>query len=221
VHGRGDLPAPVRTGRALARLSRLLELASSEAGLSLAQYRVLLLVAERPQRASALAAMADVRRATMSAIVGGLERAGLLRRQPVAGDGRGVQLELTAAGRRALAQAEEALAAHVLEAAGIGSVDLGSLAGALERMLTGFEARCAPLADPSVPASSEPASVPAAFVTAPSAPWASSMSVSVSVSVWDPVPSTPAASGSSAPVAAPGSSERVGPRRSGGSAPAR
>lgn len=150
----------------MARLSRLLELASSEVGLSLAQYRVLVLVAERPQRASELAAMADVRRATLSAIVGGLERSGLLRRQPVAGDGRGVQLQLTAAGRRALAQAEGALASQLAEAAGIGSVDLGALAGALDRLLAGFEARCAPLADPPTLASS----APAAFVTAPSAP---------------------------------------------------
>lgn len=144
-----DLQVPVRVGRAMARLSRLLEVASSSAGLSLAQYRVLVLVAERPQRASALAARADVQRATLSAIVGGLERVGLLRRRPVAGDGRGVQLQLTVAGRRALAQTEAALAAQLADAASIGSVDLEMLAGALDSMLEGFEPRCAEVREPS------------------------------------------------------------------------
>jgi len=130
---------PVRVGRALARLSRLLEQASSGAGLSLAQYRVLVFVAERPQRASALAAKVDVQRATLSAIVGGLERAGLLRRVPVAHDGRGVQLRLTPAGRRLLDRAEQSLTAQLCEVAGAGDVDLVTLAGQLERMLTGFE----------------------------------------------------------------------------------
>jgi len=126
-------------GRALARLSRLLEQASSSAGLSLAQYRVLVFVAERPQRASALAAKVDVQRATLSAIVGGLERAGLLRRAPVAHDGRGVQLRLTPAGRRLLDRAEQALTAQLSQVAAAGDVDLAVLAGQLERMLTGFE----------------------------------------------------------------------------------
>jgi len=130
---------PARVGRALARLSRLLEQASSSAGLSLAQYRVLVFVAERPQRASALAAKVDVQRATLSAIVGGLERAGLLRRVPVAHDGRGVQLRLTPAGRRLLDRAEQALTAQLSQVAAAGAVDLSVLAGQLERMLTGFE----------------------------------------------------------------------------------
>lgn len=133
----------VRAGRALARLSRILEQASSQAGLSLAQYRVLALVAERPQRASALAARVDVQRATLSAAVSGLEQAGLLARHAVAGDGRGVQLGLTARGRAALASVDRHLGAQLVEMAAAGSVgELELLAGLLEGLVRGFEVRC-------------------------------------------------------------------------------
>jgi len=133
----------VRVGRTLARLSRILEQASSQAGLSLAQYRVLALVADRPQRASALAARVDVQRATLSAVVGGLERAGLLARHAVAGDGRGVQLGLTPRGRAALASVDRHLGVQLVEMAAAGSVgELDMLAGLLEGLVRGFEARC-------------------------------------------------------------------------------
>ncbi len=134
--------AAVRAGRALARLSRILEQSSSQAGLSLAQYRVLVLVAEHPQRASALAARVDVRRATLSAVVGGLERAGLLVRHAVAGDARGVQLELTARGRAALASVDRHLGDQLAEMAAAGSVgEVEMLAGLLEGLVHGFEIR--------------------------------------------------------------------------------
>ncbi|MHB1535367.1 MAG: MarR family winged helix-turn-helix transcriptional regulator [Acidimicrobiales bacterium] len=141
--GSGLVPQPVRIGRALARLSRLLEQASHGAGLSLAQYRVLVFVAERPQRASALATKVDVRRATLSAIVSGLERAGLLRRVAVEGDGRGVQLQLTPAGRAVLVEAEESLARHLSQVMTAGGVEAAGLVERLEAMLVGFEAMCA------------------------------------------------------------------------------
>lgn len=138
-----DRPTPaadaVRVGRATARLSRLLDQATSAAGLSLAQYRVLAFVATRPERASVLAAKADVRRATLSAIVGGLERAGLLHRARVDGDGRGVQLALTPAGQRLLREVEGFLAGQLAGAAQASALDLGALAGQLERLIGGFE----------------------------------------------------------------------------------
>lgn len=134
---------PVRVGRALARLSRVLDHASSSAGLSVAQYRVLVFVAERPQRASALATKVDVQRATLSAIVGGLERAGLLQRTAVESDGRGVQLELTPAGAEALVRAERSLAGQLGEIMAAGGVDASGLAALLEAMLGGFESVCA------------------------------------------------------------------------------
>lgn len=129
----------VRIGRSLARLSRLLEQASSAAGLTLAQYRVLVFVADRPQRASALAAKVDVQRATLSTIVAGLERAGLLQRAAVEEDGRGVQLQLTPGGRQALAGVERALDDRLAEVVSAGGVDAPALACHLEGMLRGFE----------------------------------------------------------------------------------
>lgn len=133
------VPDPVLAGRALARLSRLLEQASSGAGLTLAQYRVLVFVADRPQRASALAAKVDVQRATLSAIVAGLEKAGMLRRVGVEGDGRGVQLELTGRGRRSLDRVDRALGRRLAEVAEVGGVDVTGLAAQLQGMLRGFE----------------------------------------------------------------------------------
>jgi len=129
----------VRVGRALARLSRVIDQASGSAGLSMAQYRVLVFVSARPERASALATKVDVQRATLSAIVGGLERAGLLRRVAVEHDGRGVQLKVTAAGRKALAHAEEELGRYLSGVAGVGGVDMAALAGHLEGLLAGLE----------------------------------------------------------------------------------
>lgn len=125
----------------MARLSRLLEQASLSAGLSLAQYRVLVFVSEEPLRASKLATKVDVQRATLSAIVGGLERGGLLDRVPVEHDGRGVQLELTDAGRVALAGAEDTLARLLSRAITVGGVDVGRMAEDLERVLLGFAAQ--------------------------------------------------------------------------------
>lgn len=52
-----------------------------------------------------LAAAEQVRSATMSGIVNGLEADGLVRRRPHAADGRAVQVEATAAGRRLLQRA--------------------------------------------------------------------------------------------------------------------
>lgn len=131
--------AAVEVGRALTRISRDLEASCAGSGLSLAQYRVLLFVAQRPQRAAALAAHADVRRATLSAIVHGLVSAGLVERRPVAGDGRGVSLALTAAGRTQLAATEDRLGARLgelLDHAGVDpavlAAQLGAVLGALE-----------------------------------------------------------------------------------------
>lgn len=133
----------MRVGRALARLSRLLEQASSDAGLTLAQYRVLVLVADHPERASALADKVDVRRATLSAIVTGLERSGLVRRAAVAGDARGVQLQVTPEGRAVLASVEDVLGSRLADVMAAGSVDARLLAAQLERTIAGFEAVCA------------------------------------------------------------------------------
>jgi DNA-binding MarR family transcriptional regulator len=99
----GRLPGAVR---AVAILSRHFERQCLEIGLSLPQYRLLLFVRRGPQRAAELAAQASVRRPTLTALVDGLEKEGLLVRRAVEGDRRGIRLELTSKGSEMLDRAE-------------------------------------------------------------------------------------------------------------------
>jgi DNA-binding MarR family transcriptional regulator len=113
-HGPGyEMPQPAgdfREGiRLLARLARVAEQTCQSTGISLPQYRLLVSAADGPQRASELAAAVGVSRPTLTSLVDGLEQAGLVRRVPVATDRRGIQLELTQAGRDATYRAERAL----------------------------------------------------------------------------------------------------------------
>jgi DNA-binding MarR family transcriptional regulator len=95
--------------RLLARLSRVAETAFHETGISLPQYRLLVLLDSGGRRAGEVAADLGVTRPTLTSLVDGLERNGLLRRVPVASDRRGVRLEATRAGREALERAERRL----------------------------------------------------------------------------------------------------------------
>ena len=101
--------------RLLARLARVAEQTCQSTGISLPQYRLLVSTASGPQRASEVASAVGVSRPTLTSLVDGLEQAGLVRRVPVASDRRGIQLELTEAGRSATARAECALAKRMLE----------------------------------------------------------------------------------------------------------
>lgn len=118
-HPSFDAPQPggseFREGiRLLARLARVAEQTCQSTGISLPQYRLLVSAAEGPQRASELAAAVGVSRPTLTSLVDGLEQAGLVRRVPVASDRRGIQLELTPAGREATYRAERALSNRLL-----------------------------------------------------------------------------------------------------------
>lgn len=88
-------------------VSRGLERALGD--MSLAQFRVLSLIAASPERASYLAEKAAVSRPSLSGLLDGLETRGWVKRTDVAGDRRGVRLEMTAAGKRALRNAEKAM----------------------------------------------------------------------------------------------------------------
>ncbi len=90
----------------LARLASLLNTACAQADLSLVQYRLLLLVARQPPRARTLASLLQISRPTLSSNLKTVERRGLIVRHTVAGDGRGVRLAITPAGRKALRRAE-------------------------------------------------------------------------------------------------------------------
>ncbi len=95
--------------RAIAILARQFDIACQSAGLSLPQYRLLLYMSVKPQRASELAAAAAVKRPTLTALVDGMVDAGLMTRQSVESDRRGIRLELSDDGRKKLAEVEELL----------------------------------------------------------------------------------------------------------------
>lgn len=124
--------------RILARLSRVAERVCLESGISLPQYRLLLTLADRQMRAGELAERVGVSRPTLTSLIDGLERQGMLRRRPVPGDRRGIRLEPTELGQVALERAERALSDRML-----GLLDLDTarqmeqlvsrLSGALDR----------------------------------------------------------------------------------------
>jgi DNA-binding MarR family transcriptional regulator len=99
--------------RALARLSRVVERASTE--LNLAHYRVLSAVAEGDQRASRLAARLALGRPAVSSAVDALCKRGLLLRSEAEEDQRAVTLTLTASGRDLLDQVEAEMFTRIAE----------------------------------------------------------------------------------------------------------
>ena len=84
------------------------------AGLSRARLSALSVVVFRgPLTLGELATAEGVRSATMTGIVNGLERDGLVRRRPHGSDRRAVSVEVTAAGRRLLERARSRRIEHV------------------------------------------------------------------------------------------------------------
>ena len=107
-----------RATRALALAARSLERAAGAGELTLAQFRVMALVAAGDERSSLLAARLTVAKPTITAVVDGLVERGLLTREAVTGDRRSLRLALTPAGYAALAAAGDEMSAalaHVLE----------------------------------------------------------------------------------------------------------
>jgi DNA-binding MarR family transcriptional regulator len=100
-----------RAVRALALAARKLERATGE--LTLAQYRVLALVAGGDERSSLVAERLAVAKPTITAVVDGLVERGCLTREAVAGDRRSQRLVVTDTGRVALAEVEQSMAAAV------------------------------------------------------------------------------------------------------------
>jgi DNA-binding MarR family transcriptional regulator len=90
------------------RIARALEHACTE--LTLAQYRLLAMVAKGDRQATQLAGRLALSKPTITAVVDGLVERGLLSRSVVAGDRRAVELTLTDAGREALEATESAMA---------------------------------------------------------------------------------------------------------------
>ncbi len=111
-HGSDDTDVSVGdVARTLAVLSRMLERSLGE--VTPPQLRVLLLVARAPERANRLADQAAVSRPALTGVLDGLVAKGWVERAEVAGDRRGVQLELTPSGRTVLQDAQRAVADRI------------------------------------------------------------------------------------------------------------
>jgi long-chain acyl-CoA synthetase len=99
--------------RTLTRLARMLERGAGD--LSLPQFRVLALVDEGGERASQLADRLAVAKPTITAVVDGLVERGYLKRTADCDDRRATKITVTAAGRKALHDAEHAMHTRLYE----------------------------------------------------------------------------------------------------------
>ncbi len=136
-------PAGARrpAGRTLAWLAKQVEL-SFTVDLSLPQYRVLALLNEGSDVASALAERLAVRPPSVTSVVDGLVARGLVDRVPRQDDRRRVTLTLTAEGVRLLAEADAAADARVAEiAASLGPDRAAQLVDDLDRWHEAMVAR--------------------------------------------------------------------------------
>lgn len=103
----------VRTVRSLVVLFRDVEALARDSELTLAQYRLLLLMREGPRRAVELAARTMVKKPSITPQIQQLEDRGLIRRDADPTDGRSSRLSLTEAGCQLMSRFEEQLAESV------------------------------------------------------------------------------------------------------------
>lgn len=96
-------------GRTIARLARQVECAVASVDLTLSQYRVLGILGDGREAASALADKLAVSRPSVTGVVDGLVARGLVRRGQADGDRRRVDIDLTDAGRVLLGAADAAV----------------------------------------------------------------------------------------------------------------
>ncbi len=99
--------------RGLARVSRMLEKASTE--LSLANYRVLAAIGSGDERASRVGRNLALGKPTVSATVDSLCQRGLVSRSSVGDDHRAVALKLTVEGQAVLDRVERAMVERILD----------------------------------------------------------------------------------------------------------
>lgn len=102
-------PEASGAGRAAARLSKQVERAVADVGLSLPQYRVLANLSEGPSAASSLAERLIVSRPSVTAIADGLVERGLVERRSDTSDRRAVVHVLTDRGTAMVQEADEAI----------------------------------------------------------------------------------------------------------------
>jgi DNA-binding MarR family transcriptional regulator len=107
TYSASDLP---RAARALSLAARSLERAAAVRDLTLAQFRILALIAAGDERSTLLAERLAVAKPTITAVVDGLVERGFVARKAVVGDRRSIRVVLTPAGVAALRAAEEEMA---------------------------------------------------------------------------------------------------------------
>jgi long-chain acyl-CoA synthetase len=108
---------PEHPGRVVARLARQVEVAVASVDLTLPQYRVLILLGEGKEAASALAEKLAVSRPSVTGVVDGLVARGLVERDHDPEDRRRVGHDLTDRGRRLLERADAEVEARLSEIA--------------------------------------------------------------------------------------------------------
>ncbi len=101
--------APVAAARAAARFSKSMEVALTEVGLSLPQYRLLAFLSGGPERATALAGWLDVSPPSLTALVDGAVARKLVERVASEEDRRCVRHVITSEGAEALELADGAV----------------------------------------------------------------------------------------------------------------
>lgn len=125
-------------GRVVARLARWMEVAVGEVDLSLAQYRLLALLADGSSEAKVLARGLEVSPPSVTTLVNGLVQRGLVERRRSETDRRRVGHELTRAGRSTLTRADAAIEARLLDLAS--HLSTRDAAGALDALSVWGEA---------------------------------------------------------------------------------
>jgi DNA-binding MarR family transcriptional regulator len=100
----------IKSARVLAWITKSLERACSRAGLSLAKYRVLVVIERCAMRSAEVATLARVGAPALTALAESLARGGMLERVPSSSDRRGVRLRITGSGLDAVRRTDAALA---------------------------------------------------------------------------------------------------------------
>jgi long-chain acyl-CoA synthetase len=108
-----EQPAAGAYGRVAAWLSKRVEVALTQVDITLPQYRVLGILAEGSNAASALADRLAVRPPSVTALIDGLVARDLVERRHDEGDRRRIALRLTAEGSRIVAAADQMLDAYI------------------------------------------------------------------------------------------------------------
>lgn len=134
-------------------LARQVEVVLGELDLSLAQYRLLALLEERPEVASALAEKLTVSRPSVTTVVDGLVARGLVERNHDTDDRRRVNHALTDQGRKLLHHADETvesgLQSVLIHLDPSGARDIAAGLGSLGNSVTGWVAAWQPSGDSS------------------------------------------------------------------------